>query len=119
MKRLQVLLVLILIASGFAQCKVNPESKIYKQYKELLKQPAYRLESYEFDQNSPLISRVKTTPGFLLENLKRMDNRNDYLNYTPTEAESKTIEEVLSGLPKKYQKILKKKLKSQNISRFH
>lgn len=73
-------------------------------------QTAHRFQSYTFNQNSSLLSRVSTPPDFLVSFLKKMDKRNDYQPYTPTAKEMKIIEQSLASLPPLHKRLLSKKL---------
>ncbi len=71
---------------------------------------ALQFESYAFDADSPLASRVSVPPEFLISYLKDLDGRKDYRAYKPTGTEKKIIEDSLATLPPLFKKILKKKL---------
>ncbi|OGS22302.1 MAG: hypothetical protein A2252_04895 [Elusimicrobia bacterium RIFOXYA2_FULL_39_19] len=109
MKKVKVLMVLMMVA-WVAAVPVKAEGDDYEFYKKTFSQPAYKLESYEFDPNTPLVSRVKKVPDFLLESIKKMDNEDNYLPYTPTEEEMNLIKEELGALPEKYKTVLQKRL---------
>ena len=73
-------------------------------------EPAHLFESYRFDENSSLISRVTIPPIFMLNYLKKLDNKPDYYPYLPNSNEMKIVEDALNLLPPLNQRILKKKL---------
>ena len=52
-----------------------------------------------FNTSTTLAERVAQPPAFLLEALKKMDNRNDYLAYVPTASEMRQIVDALDNIP--------------------
>ncbi len=71
---------------------------------------ARKFESYRFNADSSIISRVAAPPEFLLSYLKELDGRKDYTPYQPNSREIRIIENSLTILPPLYRQLLKKKL---------
>ncbi len=94
----------VLILIIFIACSNN------KEFEKKLKSPIRVLKNYNFDNNSALISRIRTKPDFVLTYLRKLDNRKDYTIYTPTKKELKTIKRVLKIIPPLQKKILQDRL---------
>ncbi len=58
-----------------------------------------QMENYGFRPGSMLVERVAPPPLFLLEELKRLDGRSDYLPYIPTAADMQQLNDYLLLLP--------------------
>ncbi len=81
-----------------------------KEFKEALENPLRKLESYNFDPDSSLIERVKTTPDFVLNAWAEFDQKDDYTSYTPNREELHMIGKCLDGLPPLHGAVLKERL---------
>lgn len=77
---------------------------------ELMKDPGHRLKSYNVNFNSPLSSRIKYCPDFVIAFLKKYDNRTNYRPFFPEAKQLKELQSVIEKLPGSYKKILKEKL---------
>ncbi len=66
--------------------------------------------SYQFDQDSPLESRIMAAPQFVIEYLNHYDKVDYYENYRPTEEELSLAHQYLLLLPKRYQSVLQSHL---------
>jgi hypothetical protein len=73
-------------------------------------EPTHLFESYRFNENSSLISRVTKPPVFVLNYLKKLDNNPDYEPFLPNGNEIKIIEDALNVLPPLNKRILNKRL---------
>lgn len=74
--------------------------------------PARKLSSYRFNPSSALIDRYRPIPDFLLEDLKKLDGRDDYRCYSFTATEKKELARYLDLLPPRYAKVLRERLVS-------
>ena len=72
--------------------------------------PEKRLDSYTFDPQSSVISRVQAAPDFLMAYLKNIDKRDIYSPYSPTDAETAMIKKYLTKLPSLHQRVLQERL---------
>jgi hypothetical protein len=72
--------------------------------------PVHAFQSYHFNQETSLISRVSIAPDFLMTYLKELDKKADYQPYSPSVKEMKIIETSLGSLPPAFRRILKKRL---------
>ncbi len=95
------------IALAFLFCA----SRVAQENAEALKNnPARKLESYHFNASTQLIDRLKPIPSFLLEEIKKMDGRDDYRNYTFSPEEKKELAHYLELLPPRYKDVMRKRL---------
>ncbi|MFC1725283.1 hypothetical protein ACFL4T_06625 [candidate division KSB1 bacterium] len=78
--------------------------------KAVLDIPSKNIKSYSFDPGKPLISRVSNIPEFLLDYMKKYDERKDYTAYKPSEKEMSMIGEYLRLLPPVHKKVMKERL---------
>ncbi len=78
--------------------------------REVLKSPQKQLENYSFDPESPLISRVKTAPLFVIKHLRRSDRMEGYQTYRPLPREMTVISNALENLPPLAKKVLRDRL---------
>ncbi|MCX7677720.1 MAG: hypothetical protein N2316_00735 [Spirochaetes bacterium] len=69
-----------------------------------------KLSSYEFDPTTTLEARIKTIPQFLLNEVKKVDGRDDYRSYVLSRSEKKQLAKYLSLLPPRYREVLTKRL---------
>ena len=76
----------------------------------LLSIPAKNFKSYTFNSTTPLLKRIQPAPIFLLNFLKRADDREDYTSYLPSEKEYDLISNYLAMLPPLHKKILEERL---------
>jgi hypothetical protein len=72
--------------------------------------PAKNLRSYQFDPSTPLLTRVKPAPDFVVSFWSHADKAADYTSYTPTESELRMIDEYLSKLPRHFKEVLQDRL---------
>ncbi|MFC2076530.1 hypothetical protein ACFLT7_05560 [candidate division KSB1 bacterium] len=72
--------------------------------------PAKLFKSYSFNPDTPLISRLKPVPDFVLDYLKDFDQRPDYSSYDPSEAELDLLREYIPTLPPLHREVLKERL---------
>lgn len=72
--------------------------------------PIYQFENYFFVKDSPLISRVQRIPDFLLNFLKKLDKKENYVAYMPNQEELKLIEKTMDELPSFNKKMLEERL---------
>lgn len=79
-------------------------------FEALKNQPSRRLASYEFNFSTALVERVKPIPAFLLEEIRKLDGRDDYRNYTFSAAEKKELARYLALLPPRYKEVLRTRL---------
>jgi len=109
MKKLLILLfILTLLFSCTTQQKkkTNPDS----EYAVILKKPERQLESYAFNSQSSIESRVEDIPDFVLQYLIDMDQKPNYKNYSITDNEKNVIKQSIEKLPPLHKKILKERL---------
>jgi len=69
-----------------------------------------QMENYGFRPGSMLVERVAPPPLFLLEELKRLDGRSDYLPYIPTAADMQQLNDYLLLLPPRERAAMVKRL---------
>ncbi len=72
--------------------------------------PAKDYRSYDFDPQTPLVARISETPDFLLNYLRKMDQREDYISYSVSDSEKDMFEEYLLLLPSLNLRVMKEKL---------
>jgi uncharacterized pyridoxamine 5'-phosphate oxidase family protein len=77
---------------------------------EALKNPVKNLESYKYDPSTPLEERVRDIPDFLLDALKKWDERDDYRPYSLSGVERKIISDCMDLLPPLCSRIMKERL---------
>jgi len=80
------------------------------QVREALKAPNKKLKSYAFDPRSPLESRVGPPPPFLLETVRKWDQRPDEEAYEPTPEERVLLDDWLARLPAKIRAAFQERL---------
>ena len=109
MKKYRIIIIILfhLICLSFVTYAGQKEENFTER---VLAIPAKNFESYTFSPKSSLLSRVESVPSFVLDYLKKMDNRPDYSSYTPSESERTLITEYILKLPPLHQNILKKRL---------
>lgn len=73
-------------------------------------QPSHKLSSYKFNFTTNLIERAKPIPDFLLEEIKKLDGRDDYRNYDLSASEKRELARYIELLPPRYKKILTNRL---------
>lgn len=76
----------------------------------LMREPLHRFESYSFDQQSSLVSRVTGPPPFALDYLRKLDGRPDYQPYIPDRSEMMRIKADLASLPPLHRAVLQSRL---------
>ncbi len=76
----------------------------------LRQSPVRRLESYDFQPDSSVLSRIREAPGFLLSETRAMDSRPDYAPYRPTRADMDLFADCMAYLPKVHREILEKRI---------
>ena len=109
MKKLK-LIMFIAIGALFlilSSCVSQKQEDLFTKVKSI---PAKYYNSYSFNPESSLESRIRETPDFILDYLKNMDNVDYYSSYSPTQEEMKIIESYLGLLPPLNKKIMKEKL---------
>lgn len=72
--------------------------------------PAKVFKNYAFDPESPLMSRLRAIPGFVLVHLKDMDKDSTYSSYSPSEKETALLAEYMDKLPVLHKKVLQDRL---------
>lgn len=72
--------------------------------------PSKQLRNYTFDPTSTLAARVVTIPGVLLDDVKKLDKRDDYRVYALAAGERKMVEQYLELLPPRHRKVLRERL---------
>lgn len=89
-------------------CASIPASE--HDFETLRTHPAHRLSSYEFNSAARLIERVKPIPDFVLEEIKKLDARDDYRNYELSPPEKKELQRYIELLPPRYKKVMRERL---------
>ncbi len=106
MKRQFIIIIfLILLLPACASQKATKS-----EYDELLKTSIRQLKNYSFDPSSSVESRVKNIPGFVLDYLKKLDEKEDYKNYPLKEEEMNIIIDSINKLPELHKKVFKERL---------
>ena len=105
--RIIIVLLFLIVSLPFVTYAGTKEENFKKR---VLAIPAKNFESYTFSPKTPLISRIESAPSFVLAYLRNMDNRPDYLSYTPSEEERSLIQEYILKLPPVHKNVLKKRL---------
>ncbi len=73
--------------------------------------PAFKqMENYSFNPSTVLTDRLAEVPPVLLEALKQLDNRQDYLPYELTQAEKLQLGAALNDLPEVHRTAMDKRL---------
>lgn len=104
--RYVLLVVAALLIAGACSTASSPRD----EFQALKKNPSRRLASYGFDPRAELLSRVTPIPRFLLDDIRKLDGRDDYRAYTPSAAELKQLKEYLSLIPPKYRDVMRERL---------
>jgi len=86
---------------------MHPEDR---NVNDILSSPERKLSSYHFNPESKIISRVMEPQTFIMNYLKKMDNRTDYEKYKPDYFELKKIEKNLRLMPDSFREILQNKI---------
>lgn len=73
-------------------------------------QAVNKFENYIFNADTPLVGRIATPPEFVMAYLKKLDNRPDYVPYSPTNEEMRIAGQSLNNLPDLNKSILAKHL---------
>ena len=95
-------------AAFFSACLIAPSA--HDEFLSLKKPPSRRLSSYAFNPASSLVSRVTPVPRFLLDDIRKLDGRDDYAAYAPSAAEMKTLTEYLALVPPRHRKVMRERL---------
>lgn len=53
----------------------------------VFKSPVYHLKNYSFDPDTSLASRCTKTPDIIMDSLRKMDGREDYIDYQLSDQE--------------------------------
>ena len=77
---------------------------------ERAKTPALDFSLYQFDAGTPLAGRVCDPPDFVLDYLRKMDERPDYAAHVFSEKERALVKTNLDLLPSGYKTILRERL---------
>ncbi|MDO9067120.1 MAG: hypothetical protein Q7W05_01530 [Deltaproteobacteria bacterium] len=99
MKNIAVIFSLICIGLIIGSCVHTPQLAKFKQ-----------LENYHFDPMIPLLNRVAEVPSYLLEALKKLDERDDYRPYIPTLEDTNKIVAALHAIPDIQRVVLDRRL---------
>lgn len=98
----------LLTAALLSACA--PSDRSGADLKAYLAQAHMRVRTYAFDPQSPLESRIRPCPDFLLGVLKQMDGKTDYLAYTPSAAEKRLVLGHLAALPARMRQAFQERL---------
>jgi len=96
--------VLFLVLSS---CVSRNQEDLFTQVKNI---PAKYYNSYSFNAESSLESRIQETPDFILDYLNNMDNVDYYKSYSPTQEEIEIIIAYWDLLPPLNKELMKEKL---------
>lgn len=102
--------ILVAAATLFSVYACSTASSQRDELQSLKKNPSRRLASYSFNPRTELLSRVTPIPGFLLEDIRKLDGREDYRAYPPTAAELKQVAEYLALIPPRHRKVMRERL---------
>jgi len=102
------ILAAIVLGAGLAGCASQGKGGTARE--RVAATPAMNLKNYEFDPASPLADRIGPAPKLVLEHLERMDGRDDYEAYEPTEADRQLTLRYLDLLPAWFDAMLKERL---------
>ena len=104
-KQFIIIIFLILLLPACASKKA-----VKSENDELLKTSVRQLKNYSFDPSSPVESRAKNIPGFVLDYLKKLDEKENYKNYSLKEEEMNIIIDSINKLPELHKKVFKERL---------
>jgi hypothetical protein len=104
-----ILIAVVLLLSAASPSRAAEPTRA-EQVRAALKNPNKKLKSYAFNPDSSLESRVGPAPTFLVETLKKWDNKKDYEPYTPTSEENALLRAWLAALPAKMREAFRKRL---------
>ncbi|MEW5734647.1 MAG: hypothetical protein AB1921_07315 [Thermodesulfobacteriota bacterium] len=103
--RLPKLLIPVLLAALACAACASPS-----RYAARAQEPALDFSRYGFNPETTLASRVAEPPDFVLDYLKKMDERPGYAPHTLSPQEREMVEHKLELLPRGYQEILRERL---------
>ncbi len=96
--------VLSIISINFISCSSSNEEKLIEWIRTA---KVMKLSTYgEFDPSSTIESRVGEIPEILLEYLKEIDQKDDYISYLPTDKEMDMFNNSIELLPVLHKKVI-------------
>jgi len=104
-----VLFFALLCTMTWLDCSTAPTSP-EAELASLKRSASRRLSSYRFDPSSSLVSRITPVPRFLLDDIRKLDGREDYNSYALTAGERTMAERYLRLLPPRYRKVMEERL---------
>ncbi len=102
--------VILILAAVLPLCVCSSTLPAGEDLGSLKKNSSRQLASYRFNPASDLMSRVTPVPRFLLDDIRKLDGRDDYAAYAPTAAEMKTLAEYLALIPPRHRKVMSERL---------
>ena len=101
-------LALVAIGAGLAGCASQGKGGTARE--RVAATPAMNLKNYRFDPASPLADRIGPAPKLVLDHLEKIDGRDDYAAYEPTDADRQLTLQYLDLLPAWFDAMLKERL---------
>ena len=105
-KRTVFFAMMVLFAASSCKTGLSPQ----EEFRALKKSASRRLASYTFNPHTELLSRVTPIPRFLLDDIRKLDGRDDYRAYAPTAAEMEMVARYLDLIPPRHGKVLRERL---------
>ncbi len=109
-KKISIIVFLVFLMVLFNCCTSVNDQNDEIDYNTLVNNPVKNLDSYNFDPQSELISRINKMPDFYLDYLRRIFDNDSFIPYIPTTVELSLFDDSLNILPPLHQKILNERL---------